>query len=102
MAGSIADTSKVKNQFRPVGDHEVNSTLSANVEIKPPLGANALIMQAETQSVRWRLDDTPATASDGFLLSTGLILILQIDPNASVNIIETAASATLQYQWGKL
>ena len=54
------------------------------------------------QNVRYTLDGTTPTASKGFLLKAGdPPVIIPITSGMLVKVIEEAASADLQYQWGK-
>jgi hypothetical protein len=85
--------------YNPVGDHTTDSTISASTDLTPPTGANVLRLQAATQSVRYRLDGQAPTASTGFLLAAGVEVDIPVAPGKIVKVIETTASASIQYQW---
>lgn len=63
-----------------------------------PTGATYAIIEAETQTVRWRDDGTSPTASVGMSLSPGSQLFY--DGNlAAIKFIETTASAKLNVSY---
>ncbi len=71
------------------------SSLSSAVGLGTiPSGVKLVLIQPETQSVRWRDDGTDPTASVGMLLAAGDVLVYNGSPSA-IKFIETAASATL-------
>lgn len=86
--------------FTPVGAHTQNSSLSSAVEIPTPAGANAIIVQALTQNIRFTLDNTNPTASKGFQLRAGDPAVrLPLPGNAHLRFMEETATAVLQYQF---
>lgn len=87
--------------FTPVGAHTVNSSLSSAVTLTPPAGANALLIQALTQNVRFTLDGTTPTASTGFQIIAGNpAMIIDLSATTVFKIIQETATATIQYQFG--
>jgi len=86
--------------FTPVGTHVRNATLSAAVTLTTPAGANALWISVEPQPVRIRLDGTAPDATTGLLLYAGQTYIIAVGTAQAVKLIETAASAVINYQWG--
>lgn len=88
-----------KSGFTPSGAHTKNSSLSSAVTLTKPAGAVAIMMQAFTQNVRYRLDGTNPDASTGFQLAADASPIVLPVPGASVRVIEETASAVLNYQW---
>jgi hypothetical protein len=90
--------------FSPVSTHTTNAALSAAVTLTPPAdNVNAIIIQTTTQNVRVTLDGvTTPTATVGFLIETlkPPSLIILTEETSIIRIIETAASATINYQWG--
>ncbi len=86
--------------FTAVGDQTRNATLSAAVTLTAPAGANTLWMSVETQNVRVRFDGTAPTATVGLLLYAGQTYILAVSALQAFKLIEVAASAVINYQWG--
>lgn len=86
--------------FAPTGAHTVNSSLAAAVTLTPPKGAEFLMMQALAQNIRFTLDGTTPTATVGFQLFAGDTVTIPMSENQVVKVIQEAATATLQYQWG--
>jgi len=86
--------------FAVVGAHVRNATLSSAVTLTSPTGANTLWITVETQNVRMRLDGTAPTATTGLLLYAGQTYILAMSAGQSIKVIEEAASAVINYQWG--
>lgn len=58
-----------------------------------PKGARAALIEAETQSIRWRDDGTAPTATVGHVIAAGSSMFYEFGPLSNVQIIETAASA---------
>lgn len=86
--------------FNPVGAHTTDATVSSAETLTRPTGANALLLQAFTQAIRYTLDGTTPTASTGFRLAANSQAELYLAPGATVKLIEETASASVQYQWG--
>lgn len=81
----------------PKGYQQITSLSSAAGLTVPPGGVIALI-QAETQSVRWRDDGTNPTTSVGMVLAAGETLAYT-GQLAAIKLIETTASATLNISY---
>ena len=95
-------TYAVEQIFEPVEAHQVITSLAAAHTLTAPPDASVLLVQAFGQAVRFTLDGTTPTATTGFQLAAGdAPLLLPISPCSRVRLIEEAAGATLQYQWGK-
>lgn len=87
--------------LNPVGSHTDGADISSAVELTPPAGATKLLVQALTQNVRYTLDGTTPTASKGFQMKAGdPPIVIPIDDDTTITVIEEAATADLQYQWG--
>lgn len=86
--------------FAAVGAQTRNATLSSAVTLTAPAGANTLWMSVETQNVRLRFDGTDPTATVGLLLYAGQTYILVVSAAQAIKLIEVAASAVINYQWG--
>ncbi|MFN3652351.1 MAG: hypothetical protein ACK47B_22475 [Armatimonadota bacterium] len=86
----------------PVGAHSDGLAISAAQTLAPPAGASRLLIQALGQNVRYTLDGTTPTASAGFQLRAGdPPVLIPIGSGTVVKVIEEAATADLQYQWGR-
>lgn len=88
--------------FTPLGAHASNGSLASAAVLTAPAGADFLMLQAISQNVRFRLDGVNPTASVGFQLAAGDAITLPVNPGDTLRVIEEAASATIQYQWGIL
>jgi hypothetical protein len=86
--------------FAAVGSQTRNATLSSAVTLTAPAGANTLWISVETQNVRLRFDGSDPTATVGLLLYAGQTYILAVSPLQAIKLIEVAASAVINYQWG--
>lgn len=100
---SVTDTYfMTPRALAPVGDHVSEDDVDAAVTLTPPATANALLIQATAQNVRYTLDGTTPTASVGFLLrSDDQPLVIDLGPGMTIKVIEVAATATVEYQWGR-
>lgn len=83
-----------------VGAHARNASLSSAVTLAAPSGANALMIQALTQNVRYTLDGSVPTASQGFQLAAGALTTIPVGSGTTVKLIEETGSASVEYQWG--
>lgn len=94
------DLSQNPNAFQPVGAHTQNAVLGSAVTLSLPDGANAFLMQVTGQSIKYTLDGSAPTTTRGFTLyPTGTPVIVYLPSNGTtVRVIETAATATLDYQ----
>jgi len=98
----VNDSVAVSNlSFAPLGAHSDGATISSATTLTPPTGATKIMIQALTQNVRFTLDGTAPTASKGFQLKSGdPAMIISIDSTTVLKVIQEAATADLQYQWG--
>jgi len=88
-------------RFDPVGSHYDGTAISSATTLTPPDGATKLLIQALAQSVRITLDGTAPETARGFQLKPGDPPVMIWTAGATVKVIEEAATADLQYQWGK-
>jgi len=87
--------------FTPFGAHNSGLTISSATTITVPSGATQLMVQTLTQNVRFTLDGTAPTTSLGFQLKAGdPVLILPVSAGMNIKVIQEAATASLQYQFG--
>ncbi|HSG63296.1 MAG TPA: hypothetical protein VLA24_17865 [Pseudomonadales bacterium] len=80
--------------------HTTDATISTATVLTTPAGMNTLMIQPFTNNIRYTLDGTTPTASLGFQLAAGVILTLDVSADMVITVIEEAASASIQYQWG--
>ena len=81
-----------------LGSHTTDATISASTTITPHADANALLLQAFTNNIRYTLDGTTPTASTGFQLAAGEVLLIDLHSSMTIKIIEETASASAQWQ----
>jgi len=102
FSNTQSGTLNTSSLFQPVGAHLSDATISSATTLTPPSDTNALMISFEDQSVRLRMDGTDADANTGFLFSPGDIVTIQFSAGTTFSVIETTATATIQYQWGKI
>jgi hypothetical protein len=88
--------------FTPLGAHVSNGSLGSAVILTAPAGADFLMLQALGNNIRFRLDGVNPTTTVGFQLANGDTITLPVNPGDTVRVIQEAATATIQYQWGTL
>lgn len=87
--------------FDPVGAHSDGAVISSATTLTVPAGATKIMIQALVQNVRFTLDGTAPEAAKGFQLAAGDPPVVIPMGNATVlKVIQEAATADLQYQWG--
>ena len=92
--------------FSPIGSHVQYAAASVSTQVattiaKPGKGETAVLMQVQTQNLRFTLDGTAATSVFGFQLKAG-DPATQV-PVASATVIKVAAEtngAILETQFG--
>lgn len=86
-------------EYNPVGSHQ-RIVLGASARLLPKAGneATCIIIQAETENIRYRLDGTAPTATTGFQLAAGDRLVIPI-VTSGLYVIREAAGAVIQIQW---
>lgn len=88
--------------FNPLGSHSDGADVSTAVALTIPAGAKKLMIQTHTQSVRFTLDGTTPEAAKGFQLKAGdPAIIIPLGNRSVVTVIQEAATADLQYQFGE-
>jgi len=84
----------------PTGSHTEDATISAATTLTQPAGANAVLIQAETQNIRYTLDGSTPTATLGFIIEAGKKELIDVPTSGmTIKIIEEAASAKASWQW---
>lgn len=87
--------------FHVSGAHSDGTAINTHITLTPPAGATKLLIQALTQNIRYTLDGTTPTATCGFQLKAGdPPVMIPIGNDMEIQVIEEAATADMQYQWG--
>lgn len=102
------------NPFTPIGTHKGDGTVSGVTELFPEGNAlidltdeqrarvNCVLLQTTGQNIRYSVSSNP-TASFGFVLTTNQQpLLILLPPGTTLRVIETVATATIQYQYGQV
>ena len=101
---SLIDFKEIKElSFRPntSESHKSVKVGSALYNAYIPQGATTVLMQASTNNVRFTLDGTNPTATFGFRLVAGLILILlDLNEHIQLKFFGEDASSVLEYCFG--
>lgn len=92
--------SNVPGVYRPVGAFTQNALLGTAAVVAVPDGANGLLVQCTGQNLRYTIDGTTPTSTNGFILikDTSPQLLYKSDDDCVFTFIETAATGTLMYQ----
>lgn len=86
-------------EYNPVGSHQrIALGASARWLAKPSAEATCIILQAESQNIRYRLDTATATATTGFQLAAGQITTIPTVVGG-ISVICEAEGAVIQLQW---
>lgn len=102
MADLLALSPIARTMFTlvPVGAHTTQTVNQTNVTLTAPTGASVLLLQCTTDTIRYRIDGTAATTTDGFLLeATDGVERLDLEAGSSVNVFGVAVTSVIQYQW---
>lgn len=83
---------------RPKGYQQITSLSAATALTVPDPDSAYAVIIAEAQSVRWRDDGIPPTASVGMLLPAGSVMTYD-GPLDRIRFIETTAGATLSVSY---
>lgn len=84
-----------------VGAHSSGVDISSKVTLTKPAGATGILIQAVTKDACYTLDGTDPTAAKGFVIYAGQAPYVIPVPGAAIEIIQTAATCRLEYQWVK-
>lgn len=95
--GSFSEGVKVEPNATFIA-HEIGvtcvaSSQLANVAANLAAGANQVIIQADGNDIRYRLDGTSPTAAAGVLLKNGTSIALNMADAAALKFIQVAATA---------
>lgn len=95
--------------FDPIGPHVSNLNISTQQVLTPPMtttgSADKILIQALDQNVRFTLDCTlpiGTGTTHGFrLIANDPPVIIGISQGLCLTVVQEAATAELQYQWGQ-
>lgn len=90
--GIFQGTMVFEGQRESLGYEQVTSIGSAKA-LTVPTGTKLILIQPETQAIRWRDDGTSPTASVGMVIAAGDTLVYTGSKPASIKVIETQATA---------
>ena len=91
-------------ELQTVGSHtRLDVAAGGDFIARPAADANGVLathvqMQALTQNIRYTIDGSQASATNGFQLAVGAISLVPV-PNGGVSVWEEAAGAIVQYQF---
>jgi hypothetical protein len=91
--------------FAPLGAHtqynSLNTAKALTTALAKPTGATKVLMQAQTQNIRFTLDGSTPTASKGFQLKAGdPPMVVPLSASFTIQLIEETATAVLDFQYG--
>ena len=89
----------IEGQRQPLGYEQITD-LSSAVTLTPPTGTRLVVVQCETQAVRWRDDGVSPLATVGMPLATGVDKVYTGDFSA-IEFIEQVAGAKLNVSYYK-
>ena len=84
-----------------VGNHARETSLTSAKVLATPANANVVMIQAITQNVRYSLDGTVPSASQGFRLAAGALVTIAVGGDMTLTVIGELLGASVEYQWGK-
>lgn len=87
----------IKEAYAVVGAHASGTDISSAVVLTKPAGATAIIIQALTKNIRFRLDGVNPTAAAGFQIQADTSPLFLAVPGADVRVIQEAATASMHY-----
>ena len=90
-------------QYEPVGAHASAALGAAVLNVSAPTGGvevDGLLVQCETQNVRYTFDkSTPVASASGFVLTAGNDPVLIPVTSGVIKFLREASGAILHYQW---
>lgn len=92
------------NAFALIGTHQQDTTIATATVLTLPSGANGMLLQCTGTNVRYTLDGTAPTTTRGFVLvaNASPVLITFPTDDTVVTVIESSASAAVEYQFVRL
>ena len=88
-------------QLAPLGYQQLGSIAAATKLTVPP-GADAVLLSADTQAVRWRDDGTDPTASSGMSIRTTDAAFLYTGDLSALSVIATTTGAVLNASYYRM
>ena len=88
-------------RFVPNSAHQDGTDYSSAAVVTIPAGASKMMIQTISQNIRITFDGTTPTSTTGFqLVASRDPFIFALSQNTTVTIIEEAATADVQIQFG--
>lgn len=90
-------------RYAPLGYGQLSTSLSGAVKLGSafenglPVGADSVLLQADTHDVRWTDDGTTPTSSVGMILKSGDAPFLYTGAIENLQFIESASGAVLDF-----
>lgn len=85
--------------FVPVGAHTSTTLTGSVTTLSVDSRATGVLIQAETQNVRYTLDGTNPTTSNGFVLTAGADpIIIPKNSDITIKVLRQTSGAVIQYQ----
>lgn len=97
MAKSSTGKPMIEGRRAPLGYQRITS-VSSVVTLTPPQGTQQVLIQAETQDVRWRDDGTDPSSTVGVLLPKNTLFVYEGD-FSKIRFIEVTASSKLNISY---
>ena len=89
--------------YVPLGCAQLTTTLASAVALPSiPAMADTVLLQAETQNVRFRDDGTDPTTSVGMVLAAGAVPFMYIGALSKMKLIAATSGAILNIAYYKL
>jgi urease beta subunit len=83
----------------PIGAHFSDTSISSATSFDVPTSAGYVLISAETQAIRVRVEGGVATTSVGFKIPAGETWRIEVIPGSTISVIEVTASASVQGQF---
>lgn len=83
----------------PVGTSATLTSLNTTKTLTCPAGARGVLVQARSQDVYFELGNVTPTVNSFVLRQTDGMVLIGLEEGFSVSFLETAASATVVYQF---
>lgn len=93
-ATSISEGVKIEGPGAFVG-HQLGLVATAAVQLAVPAGTRNVIVQADGQDLRFRLDGTNPTTAVGLLIKNGTSLTMTAEDATAAKFIATVAAGTV-------
>lgn len=87
------------NPSRDALGYQQLGTLTAAIGLTIPAGTETVLLQGESQNIRYRDDGTDPTASSGMVLAAGTLYEMTVGQIARMKFIEATSAAKLNVSY---